>query len=375
MCKLNNLQGGICVKNSFEDMYVLKTGLSKEDFLDQVYSKSNSLDSKKIAKNSLNQFEKFCLSKFNLSSEKVIDGLRSVNGEQKYYLMQDFINYLNNRGVNPATAKLYFGWIKRYLRKAKGIKLEQDDIHDLITFRKQIKEPRVAVTKDEIKILLDNVSERRKSLYLTLLSSGMRIGETLQLRKCDFDFESDPVKITIPGRFTKTKEQRETFIAREAKEILLRRVKDLNPVDRVFSNLGENAVEAEDIRFHELRQRCGLTRKYQESNRHVITIHSFRAYFITKATQIINGDYAHALAGHHAYLAQYSRLTPEEQTELYRKLEPHLLIYSDSELANSQREVLNRQEDENKRIWQVLNAILEKHPEIANEWTNRYSSL
>ncbi|WP_278974716.1 hypothetical protein [Nitrosopumilus sp.] len=54
--------------------------------------------------------------------------------------------------------------------------------------------------------------------------------------------------------------------------------------------------------FARYRKRAGFTEKYQTTNRHHITLHSFRSYFFTRARRIHDTDVAHALVGHIRYL-------------------------------------------------------------------------
>ena len=68
--------------------------------------------------------------------------------------------------------------------------------------------------------------------------------------------------------------------------------------------------------------------RYHNSNRFIINIHAFRAYFHTKASNKHGSDYANALDGHGAYLKQYYRETPEERAKKYNELESSLLIES-----------------------------------------------
>ncbi len=59
----------------------------------------------------------------------------------------------------------------------------------------------------------------RSSLHTAILvaiASGMRIGEIVQLKISDIDFESRPTKIRIRADTTKTKQSRETFLTNEA---------------------------------------------------------------------------------------------------------------------------------------------------------------
>lgn len=106
--------------------------------------------------------------------------------------------------LKPKTIASYFSTLRTYLR-SQGIKISSDDVKDLISLPSIIQELQIPLTKDHLKLLLDYSKPERKALYLTLLSSGMRIGEAISLRKSDFDLSIDPIQIIISGRFVKTK--------------------------------------------------------------------------------------------------------------------------------------------------------------------------
>ena len=77
-----------------------------------------------------------------------------------------------------------------------------------------------------------------------------------------------------------------------------------------------------------LREKLGMTEKYEDGVRFVVAIHSFRAYFHTKASNRHGTEYANALDGHTGYLEQYYRLEPQERASKYLELEQDLLIES-----------------------------------------------
>ena len=158
----------------------------------------------------------------------------------------------------------------------------------------------------------------------------MRIGEALALRKHHFHLDEDPIRITLDAETTKTKEGRETYITNEAYEKLKPFLDRKNDHDRIFTDSDniDDAVDCEEQTFIELRRKLGLLEKYPNSTRYVVNIHSFRAYFHTKASQKHGSDYANALDGHGAYLEQYYRLSDQEKAKKYRELEPDLLIES-----------------------------------------------
>jgi len=174
------------------------------------------------------------------------------------------------------------------------------------------------------------------------------------------------VVISIPARNTKTKQGRETFISREAKELLLRLVKRKSDDDLVFTHQpnNEQAVHNEEMAFRKLRKRCDLLEKYADGKRFVVNIHAFRSYFHTKASKIHGQEYANALDGHSSYLGQYYRNTEEERAEMYRELEPSFLIYSSQEMVKTQKEMQSQLE--------FLAKDLEKKiPKLVNEAASR----
>lgn len=231
---------------------------------------------------------------YGSDSENILKELRGDMGDALYNFLQDFINYLEEVKLKPKTIASYFSTLRTYLR-SQGIKISSDDIKDLISLPIIVQELRVPLTKEHLKLLLDYSKPERKALYLTLLSSGMRIGEAISLRKSDFDLSSDPLLITIPGKFTKTKQTRQTYVSSEARDALKRILEQKSDNDLVFAK-SENLVAsrlAEERTFDNLRKRCGLTEKYSDSNRHTITIHSMRAFFHTQASIVHDEQHAY----------------------------------------------------------------------------------
>jgi len=332
--------------------YLPKT-LTMQDWFSRVYQKSRSESSVKVAKAAINAFEAFCIHEYNKKPDTIINELRKSNDNRKYILLNNWISYLDEshpqhkqRKRDPSTIRAYFSFLKSYFR-SQGIKLNSDDVKDFVQFPTKIKQLRKPLERETIKLILENSTVKRRALYLTLISSGMRVGEALALRKRDFDFTKDPVAIIIPGRFTKTRQTRETFISKEAKKYVERIIKKKKESDRVFTDL-ENLREAVDNEgevFDYLRKKHGLTERYEESIRHVVVIHGFRSFFHTKAAQKHGDSYAHALDGHGAYLATYYRLSSEEKAKMYKELEPELTI-DDSERLRIQNQKLEKEKSE-----------------------------
>lgn len=174
---------------------------------------------------------------------------------------------------------------------------------------------------------------RGRALVLTLVSSGMRLNEALSLTENDIDFESNPVKITIRGTNTKTKQTRFTFITPEAAQcvkawlkkrdeyIALAATRNKGVIekgrsapkdttsDKVFP-FSDNAVNS---MWETALKAAGLFSQDTQTGRNQLRIHSFRAFFITQLSMAGQKVLAESLAGHMGYLDGAYRQIPVEQ--------------------------------------------------------------
>jgi len=325
---------------------------SREDYLDRVYRKSESQSSRDAAETALNVIGSFCIHlnkteqelmneyqvlakageirKLGLSLDRLVQFMDEDHPEIKHSdpLMPE--RKVGFKRKSAKTIKSYFAFIKAYLRLCYDIRIASEDIKDYVQFPKPRKEPRRAITLEILKRILNDASKIRRALYSVLISSGMRLGESLQLTKQDFHLDENPIRITIRAETTKTKEGRETYISSEAADKLKPIIEKKQDNEKVFTKINrvKDAVIHEDQLFDDLRKRLGLTEKYPKSTRYVVNIHSFRSYFHTKASQKHGSDYANALDGHGAYLKQYYREPLEERARKYKELEPSLLVES-----------------------------------------------
>jgi len=188
-------------------------------------------------------------------------------------------------------------------------------------------------TIDELKLILSHADLRMKALILTLLSSGMRIGEAVRIKINDVDFENSPTRINLRSNITKTKKPRIVFISDEAtiyvKEFLRHhdsymrsacnrlnipgKTKNLED-DRVFP-FNESSVNSA---FQRLLRLSNLDQRDTETNLHIIHIHCFRKAFRTKMALEIPLDIVETLLGHSGYLSSaYVRHSEQELASYY----------------------------------------------------------
>lgn len=250
-----------------------------------------------------------------------------------YDILQEWINWNAGAGKKSSTTRTMFSNLRGYMYY-RGIKTDQQDIKENLKFGKMVVEEKHPMTQEEYRSIINAYSRnpRRQALYLTLGSSGMRVGEALRIKKKDLDFSHSRIKITIPAEITKTRKGRTTYISKEAETKLKPILDKLNPDDYMF-NFGKKRTDRDRVvaneckTFSETLDRLGLDARYSSNNFRKITSHSCRAYFFTNACRIHGENYAHRMTGHSGYLMQYDRMTEEEKLKMYLELEPHLVIF------------------------------------------------
>lgn len=277
-------------------------------------------DGYKIA---LNSFENFCMEKYGKSN--IIDDLKESKEEAVYDVLQGWINWAK---LHPSTVRNWFSCIKRYLHYM-GIKLHQMDIKENLIFPKIHEEEKHPLQLEEITKLFASMRFKVKLRHLCQLSSLMRIGEQVQLRKRDLVLDQERIMVKIPARIAKFKRARTTFFSKEAGDMLKPLLKKLQDDDLVFGtnqNAKHSALNCEAI-LRKALVITGLTMRYETNNRYKINTHSFRAYGYTKVSRH-DPNFAKMIAGQKGYLIrEYDRLTDEEKLNKYIEVENDLLIY------------------------------------------------
>lgn len=241
---------------------------------------------------------------------------------------------------HPETVRHYVGIMVQYFEDQYRIETSRSILKKRMNLPKIEEEDPEPFSKEEVRKIIDHASRERKVLYMTLKDSGMRIGETCQLRKSDIDTTGDIIRINIKAKYTKEKKAHSTFVTRETKPMLLQRLNSLEDNDLVFGTNEdvEIAVNNEEQSFYYLREKLGLTEKYSHNGRYKKTLHSFRSYCATQASKARDDNWAHALLGHKQYLQQYIR-NQEDYVQYYAQTEPYLMIYEKITVLDSTAEI------------------------------------
>ena len=365
--------------------YIQETN-TREEYLN---SKS-AINTRKMAESSLAQFGRFTKLEYHKTPEEIISDLKEDDKalEKIYTVLNKWITWLGQdhpeiitylgkyknikktfKAIHPNTQKQYLNHIKGFLEDVGGFDINNRRLKKRVRLPKAEEENPEQITKEEVRILLDNcTSSKKKTMFMLMKDSGMRIGEVLQLKKKDFDMTKTPIEIHIPSFATKTKKSRITFVTRETRPILQRRLNQLNPDELVFGTNDDvrTSVNTEISKFDYIRNKIGNTcprflEKYDSNDRYKISLHSLRSFTATQCAEAVDESFAHGIIGHKKYLGQYIR-NQDKLAEKYLKSESYLMVYEKEVVVEHDEEINNIQAQLNKqgRLIQELLAITDE---------------
>jgi integrase len=316
----------------------------------------------------INGFSKFVKEIHDSSLDQVCSDLiaiKKTKGDEEfedvlYDLLQEWIDWNITRKIGAYTIRIRFSIIRGFLYHM-GVKTNSQDIKQILKFPRKIQEEKIPITKEKLKniVLAQSRNPKRQAFYLACSSSGMRMGEALQIKKSDLDFSLARIMIRIKGEYTKTKIARTTFVSKECEAKMKTYLQELNDNDLVFTNSKlPSRTRNEQMALSSTLEALGYNEKYSSNGIYKITTHSFRSYFFTKATRKHNENYAHKLTGHGGYLMQYDRMTDEEKLEMYLELESELVIF-DQTKNEIEIDKLKNENKTNEKVRQEVNELRE----------------
>ena len=269
-----------------------------------------------------------------------------------YKALDDFVGHGMHVGMAPKTILTYLSGVKGFLRH-EDVTIDQYRLRDKVTLpaKVDVSIDRIP-TREEVKKLLLEADLKLKAVIATLASSGMRIGELCTLRIGNVDFQRNPVRITISGKHTKTRQTRIVRITDETanllKEYLDGRMdeKDAWVFPSQTNSTQPHSKNALHMSIMRLIERCGLLAKLDpESRRYALHPHCFRKYFFTQmiAAGIDRGIAEHFMGHKFGLDTNYLRLSDEALDQEYRRASDRLTFLSDispksQELNNIVRE-------------------------------------
>ncbi len=242
-----------------------------------------------------------------------------------------------------------------------------------------------AVTDDkvpspnELKRILEHTDVKSRAFFLTLLSSGMRIGEICSIKLVDVDLTKTPTTINIRREYTKTGDRRTAFISKEATENLKAWLKHRDVYlkaaisrAKIFQNYHNrpDSKKADDDRvfpfntgtardmWNRMLKNADLNKTDPTTKIHQMHPHVLRKYFRTHMALEIPLDVVEALMGHEAYLTEaYRRYSLEQLMELYLKAEHRISVFERPPDLTEHNERIRKLEEDNKKVMDENKAI------------------
>lgn len=298
--------------------------------------------------------------------------------------IQKFVDDI--KGLAPVTQKNYISVIKNFFL--------DNDIEFKYSYWKREVRNKIedggaltldrAPTTEELKKILSYGDLKARALFMFLATSGMRIGETLQIQLNDIDLKHDPGKINIRSTYVKGKKKpRWTFISDECKDLLLAWLESrehINPdgskvieserdrylriaVDRIKGckpkSLNDNRVfpicdSMARQMWAKLIHKAGCDQRSNETDRFELHIHSLRKFFMSEMKLELPDVIVEAYAGHSKYLDEaYKRYTLQQLAEFYKKGMHRLLIFESQDLSDVS-DKLSAVEKKNKELEELM---------------------
>ena len=342
-----------------------------KDYLDSY----KNLNSKRNNRGALKNFFTVTYGSASLDIESLDRQAEQYFGENRDF-ERDVEAYLSSiEEQAPKTVKVKISAVRVFLSE-NDIEFKQKFWRKL---RRKVKGTRARTrdrspTYSELRRVLSHMPIQGKALSLVLESSGMRIGEALQLNVDEVKLDAKPCKIWLRGEITKSGEPRLTFISREAVETLEEWLKvrnqylmfacqksnlyKKNPDDpRLFPFTGGTAY----FMWNSALERAKLLERDISTNRATIHYHVLRKVFRSQLGLVIPFDIVEALMGHEGYLQDVYKKYPNPEKTLakyYVKGENALLVFAESEEVTKIRGEIEKGKSE---LQETLNLVMKEN--------------
>jgi integrase len=334
----------------------------------------------------INENKNYNFSVDELTMSKII----SVN---IYELLSSYVSYLVNRSgeeghsISNLTIKQRLVTVRNFL-EYWDIEISPRKFKVKVKFPKIIRRDKQALTRADIIKILESCSNIKLKTYVLLLAAtGARASEACSLRLCDLDLDNSIAHVR--GEYTKMKVDRNLYLTSELVQQLrlwitykyrIRTIyspkdrknfvftPEKHDIDLVFSSSfnflnpwkNENNDRSIDSLYVTLVSQFNklmndLNVKYEDTTkrRRKITLHSFRRYVFTAISDLGYTDFADFILGHSQ--STYWCKGTKEKFELFKKIEPHLLLLDQTSVQRQGADMQTRlevMEQENQMLRQ-----------------------
>jgi site-specific recombinase XerD len=271
----------------------------------------------------LNNFEDFCYQK--TQDIEIVKKLKKIEDKHLWVFLQKWID--SNSNLEPGSVKIFFSHIKKYLYFC-GIKITNQEINENLKFVTAHKKPLYLLTQKEITKILNELSYRDKTLFLCQISSGLGIGELVQLTKSQLTYVNHRMIVTLnPLKYN----EKITVFGKESTDMIKPILRTKDKDDFIFGtnkNSHYSEINKEQVLRRALK-RCCLDMTYPNSRRHKINTSSFRYFHFVNVSEY-DYNFACYLRGcdNKINLVKIDKMPNEELLDRYFEIEDKLRIYN-----------------------------------------------
>jgi integrase len=322
------------------------------------------------------------------------------------YLFKDFVNEKN---LAIRTTRLYIAVIQSWFTD-NNLQIPKNKSREIRGPIKPTTDDKAFTTETAKKTFDQMTSPASRCLFLFLLSTGCRVGEALQVKLSDVNWEEHPVSVNLDETTTKTGEGRQVFLTSEAANYIKRvwliptdeggkiqsnRERFLNAAKNKARGLIAKGIANERPRSEDddrlwpfgitttymfistAIRRAGFNEK-TKTGKQKLHIHSTRKFFRTVFGMTAGPDAAETLLGHSPGLtATYRRLEKielikkwnESETALWINISPEARLAMQTKDMNSAAIVELREKNEQltKKLSQVTNLLKKIAGDVDND--------
>lgn len=392
----------------------------KEQFLAKKFRRSQSYDTKHLYGLTIDKLTEFLRTKYNLDLDQIIHAIKAEKLsaldilDNFYTFLTEYRRNSGKIGYPNSSIRTYVTVVKEFLN-SNGIRLFNEEVRQRLSLPQKQDVYEEGLSKEIINRVLRVSGLKLATAILIACSGGMRLGEIIQLKLSDVDFDTNPTTIQVRKETTKTHSTRFIHITNEAtvslKDYLAKTFswKESNKTDRyIFLLLHEEKIlkykaqlqdpniekqrphllrkyisklenELQTLSKEELYHRAVITAKasfeemirnviesipdlavkIKDNDRNQIHFHAFRAWFKTQVTDAHQSDFAEALMGHKNLKTLYYRQNHEKRQKVYREIE-HALTISDTEVIEKN---LSQIQDSEKELTELVKEMRQEHKE------------
>lgn len=318
---------------------------------------------KSVYRNALEAFLNSVYPNVEYNISNIDEGLSVYFHEQRNFI-DDFkamIRWMENKFV-PSTINSYVTRLKKFFSR-HGYKID-DEQWEFIC-RSLLPSAVVAtqdeiLTKEQLRAILNHLPIQHKALVLFLVSTGCRVGETLQLKINDLHLDDEPPSVTVRPEYTKKGVGgRIVWMSYEARDTIKEwlKVKDSKKKPGGHGDYSEPLIfpfSYNSVRptWKKALKEAGLGQVDLKTHYNIYHLHTLRKFFRTQMGLAGVPDLiVHAWMGHKAYLSEAYDRPKQQLAKIYKdhmgavsvylhtvEREIHQIIVSNKEVA----EYLNR---------------------------------